>query len=484
MQLRKQKRTKEPGFVPNPGSQTLFLSSESIFEVLLEGTRGGGKSMAMLMAFAKHVGHGYGYAWTGAIFRITYPELQDIIKKSKELFPKVFGDTCTYNEGRHEWNWTTGEKLMFRHGKTEDDYWSYHGSEIPFLGFEELTNWPNSGFYTRMMSCCRASGHPNMPRIIRATTNPSGPGMHWVKKRFRLPQSRFEPFQAQEEDENGNMVLAKPRLAIFSSYKENQPFLESNPDYDSTLRTSARSQAELQAWLLGDWDVALGGLFSDLWDRAVHVIPKLRAKDIPSGWKLDRALDWGSSKPFAYGLFAESDGEPIIDRVNLKAYGAKKGDVIMLEEWYGCTGKPNEGLNLTAAQIAQGIKDREAEWGYRGRVRAGPADHNIFAKDRGPTMHKEMQKKGIKFVPADKGQFSRARGWQVMRDYLFQAKDRERTQPGFFVTEACQHAIIHIPATTRDPKNTDDTDNEEDHIQDMVRYRLRRINRTTKQGSG
>ncbi len=48
---------------------------------------------------------------------------------------------------------------------------SYHGHELPWIGFEELTNWNTDECYTRMFSCSRSS-RSGMPRMVRATTNP------------------------------------------------------------------------------------------------------------------------------------------------------------------------------------------------------------------------------------------------------------------------------------------------------------------------
>ena len=65
-----------------------------------------------------------------------------------------------------------------------EDYWNYHGHEYPWIGWEELCNWATDEGYRRMMSCCRSS-MAGMPRMVRATTNPYGPGHNWVKERFQ-----------------------------------------------------------------------------------------------------------------------------------------------------------------------------------------------------------------------------------------------------------------------------------------------------------
>jgi len=76
-------------WAPQAGSQQTFLESP-VFETLYEGTRGNGKTDALLMDFGQHVGRGYGAEWRGVLFRRTYPELDDVIKKSLKWFPRIW----------------------------------------------------------------------------------------------------------------------------------------------------------------------------------------------------------------------------------------------------------------------------------------------------------------------------------------------------------------------------------------------------------
>jgi hypothetical protein len=114
-------------WTPLPGSQTLFLTCP-VYEVLLEGTRGGGKTDTLLMSYAQHVGKGFGDHWRGTLFRLTYPQLSDVVAKSKRWFYQIFPG-AKFNESDYVWKWPTGEMLFFRYGANEDDYWNYHGHE-------------------------------------------------------------------------------------------------------------------------------------------------------------------------------------------------------------------------------------------------------------------------------------------------------------------------------------------------------------------
>lgn len=468
-------------WAPQPGSIDAFLRCPYP-EVLITGTRGSGKTDALLMDFVKDVGKGYGMDWRGVIFRRTYPELADIIGKSKKWFPQIFGDLAKYNEGKSFWRWTTGEELHFRHFMKKDDYWSYHGFSFPFIAWEELTTWPTPECFTAMFSCNRSS-NPKVPRKIRATTNPYGVGFGWVKRRYQLPVPPGHIIGRLIDDAiNEDGKVDPPRIAIHSDIRENKILMQADPGYIDRIRASASNPAQAKAWIEGSWDIVSGGMFDDLWDAKIHVIQELEnfpINRLPRGWRIDRSYDHGQSKPFSVGWWAESNGEPL--RWNGKAYGQIRGDVFRIREWYGCqNGEDNKGVRFAAREIAEGILDRELDFGLNGRVDPGPADTSIFdGSPNDPTISvaSDMSKVGVIWTKADKSKGSRILGWQQIRSYLKGAipdKSGYRESPGLFIFPQCRHFTRTIVALPRDDKNQDDVDSEsEDHIGDETRYRLR-----------
>lgn len=464
---------------PQPGSQKLFLLCRQ-FECLLHGNRGGGKSLAMLLDFCQHVGPvrfeghraNFGTAWKGVIFRRNFPDLSDMITKSLDWIPRTFPEAKFVSSPQPEWHFATGERLMFRAIERRADFLKFQGHEYPFIGFEELTGWPDDYLYKQMITCCRAS-RPGIPFKIRSTTNPSGPGHNWVKKRFQLP--------GPPDQKIGRLIKAvgeEDRISIRCSLDENRALLAVVPNYAERVRMGATSEAQLRAWVYGDWDIIAGGMFDDLWTPAVHIVPSFPVRAIPSSWSLDRAYDHGSAKPFSVGWYAQSSGEPF--EWEGRVMGTVPGDVFRIAEWYGSPNRSNEGLRLTAIQIADGIQDREQDLGLWGLVKPGPADSQIFSpSDPGrPSVHQEFLKVGVSFIPADKGPGSRKAGWELMRQRLrgaFPAMDGTRQDPGLFICERCIDAIEKLPALPRSDRDMDDVDTEsEDHIGDEVRYRVRR----------
>ena len=474
-----------------PGSQEAFLASTPIFEVLFEGTRGGGKTDCLLMSFAMHVGKGFGAAWKGILFRQTYKQLSDVISKTQKWIPQIWPD-AKFNHSEHTWTWKTGEKLLLRQFSKEDDYWNYHGHEYPWIGWEELCNWHSDSGYKRMFSCCRSSTK-GLPRMVRATTNPYGPGHNWVKQRYKPGSMNMKVRRDIVED--GDKQPA--RLVIHSHVDENLALLEADPEYKQKIAASARNEAERKAWLEGSWDIVSGGMFDDVWDPNYNVIPEF---EIPETWRITRSFDWGSSKPFSVGWWAISDGSDI-QLPNGQWRSTVRGDIFRVREWYGSTGKPNEGLDMLATEISEGIVERELRWGWRisganwCRVRPGVADSQIFAAENGNCISTDMKMKvrlsdgyrypGIMWIPADKRPGSRATGWVQMRQMLKNAHPnvREingekrlypREKRGMFIFENCSSFIETIPVLPRDEKNMDDIDTDaEDHVADESRYLVR-----------
>ena len=218
-------------------------------------------------------------------------------------------------------------------------------------------------------------------------------------------------------------------------------------------------------------------MFDDLWNPGVHVVPPFPLSKIPKGWKIDRTYDHGQSKPFSVGWYAESNGEPVLHDGHW--YGPVPGDVFRIAEWYGMGREPNEGLYMLSSSIADGIKDREDDWGIHRRVRPGPADSSAWTPYDGlKSVMSDFELRGVKFQAADRGPGSREIGWQVCREFLdgsSPGSDGTRDKPGFFVFNTCRDFIRTVPVLPRDiNRNADDVDTDaEDHIADEWRYRLR-----------
>lgn len=477
---------------PQPGSQEAFLSCP-YEEILYEGTRGPGKTDALIMKWAQEVGQGYGEAWRGIIFRKTYKQLSDVIAKSQKWFKQIF-PFAKYNKGEHSWEMSTGEVLLFRYMDNPIDYWNYHGHEYPFIGWEELTNWADPGCYDSMKSCNRSSHpDPNMPRFYGGSCNPFGIGHHWVKSRFIDMGPPMKPVVENFTHPLTQEVIKMRRCYIHGDWRENRKLVDVDPLYIAKLM-AIKDENKRKAWLDGDWNITAGSILGAWYNAAVHEIEPF---NIPAAWKIDRSFDYGSSKPFSVGWWAESDGSEILvgharqpsGRMGPVFKSWPRGTLFRINEWYGCKeGEPNVGLEMLTSDIAKGIKEREASMLTGGLIKTkpkpGPADSSIFDVLDGKSIAGEFQKNGVTWLPSNKGPGSRIGGWSLLRDLLAAALDRDEhggattrhtpmEEPGFFVFNTCRGWIRTVPTLPRDPDKPDDVDTKaEDHAGDETRYRI------------
>lgn len=455
---------------PNPGGQADFFAADAI-QVVATGNRGGGKTTLLLADFARDVGAGWGANWRGILFRQSYPQLDDVIVKSQALYHRAF-PAASYNKSTHTWTWPTGEALLLRYIQSPEDYWSYHGHAYPWIGFDELTAWADLACFDLVKSLCR-SATPGIPRRIRATTNPWGRGHNAVKARFIDPDAGGEwsdaPARGGIADELGLPIVPLRTRRIRIPLEENRPLLDADPDYPGRIAASAQSEGQLRAWLKEDWDVVAGGMFDDVWDRERHVLPVFK---IPSGWRIDRSFDWGSSKPYSAGWWAESDGTEA--EVGGERRVFPRGTLFHVAELYGWTGKPNEGTRALATEVARRIVETEAQSPiFAGRrIEPGPADPAIYAVQDGRSIAAEMESCGVAWTRADAGPGSRINGWELMRGKLKASKTWPMEGAGLFVFETCKQWIRTVPTLPRSERKPDDADTEaEDHAADMTRYR-------------
>jgi hypothetical protein len=463
-------------WTPHPGSQTWFLTCPA-YECLLSGPRGTGKTDVLIMDFAKDCGVGWGPSWRGLVLRQTYKQLADVVVKTRKWFPKIFPG-IDFNKADLIWTWPTGETLMLSYMDNPSHYETYHGWEIPFISFEELSNWSTDECYELMKTCCRSSFSKKIngkkipiPKRIRSTTNPWGKGHTWIKKHF---VSAGRPLEIITNE------YGRTKTWINSNVLENKTLHDADPDYLNTLK-SIKDPNKRKAWLHGSWDIVSGGIIGDLWDENVHVLKPFR---IPQEWRIDRAYDHGSSSPFTVGWFAESDGSEIDIGDGVYKY-FPKGSLILIHEWYGWNGEDNTGLYMNSQDIALGIMKIEREYSLlkNHKVLPGPADNQIFNSEDGESIASRMARirsgksviSGVRWKRSNKNPGSRIIGLDLFRILLSESAKKDSDSPGFYVFDTCREGFLRcVPSIPRDEKNPDDAMKEgiEDHSWDMVRYRV------------
>lgn len=441
--------------------QLRFLSCPA-HEVLYGGARGGGKSWATLLDWLRHEQQ-YGAKAKGILFRRTMPELEDMLSKAGEMFPSMGG---TFKAQSKTWEFPSGARLKFRYLERDSDADRYQGHEYNWMAFEEAGNWPSPKPLDKLKACLRSAEGVRHRLVL--TANPGGVGHNWLKARFidPVPPGVFQ-----------HLPGGWARVYIPAKVTDNPALLRSDPGYVERIKEAAGSPEMLKAWLDGSWDIVAGGMLDDVYRAEAHELDHF---DIPQGWRIDRAFDWGSSKPFSVGFWAESDGtEATLADGTRKAW--PRGTLFRIGEIYGWNGRPNEGSRKLAVEVAREILAYQKEVPWGSRVRPGPADNSIFDAENGVCIADDMAKLGVRWERSDKSPGSRRTGWEAMRRMLKACLATPMEEPGLFVFKGCRQFIRTIPTLPRDEKKPDDVDTDaEDHIADETRYRVLAVRKTAK----
>ena len=433
---------------PQPRQAALMRRSED--EALYGGAAGGGKSDCALAEALRQVDIPH---YRGLILRKTYPQLSELIDRSGELYKSAFR-TAQYNDSKHVWTFPSGAKIYFGSMQHTRDRTNYQGKRYDFIDFDELTQftWDE---YSYLFSRNRPNG-PGTRCYMRAQANPGGIGHGWVKERFIIPappmQTIWEEFKIKYPD-GREELRRRSRVFVPSTVFDNKILLQNDPDY--LTRLAALPEQEKQALLYGDWDSFSGQVFTE-WrndpdhyhDRInTHVVAPFK---IPSDWAVWCGMDWGYSRPFSIGWYA-------VDRENR---------IYRIREFYGCTGKPNEGVKMEPSDVARKIRQIEAEdVNLRDRRILRVGDPAIWASQGTESIGALMERERVYF---EKAVNDRINGkMQVHHRLAFD----EGGRPMFYCFNTCKHFIRTVPALVYDEADVEDVDTDgEDHIYDELRY--------------
>jgi predicted phage terminase large subunit-like protein len=256
---------------PTP-KQTVFHLLNDVLEVLFGGAAGGGKSEALLRGAAEFVDvPGY----SALLLRRTFKELS----KSGALMDRAqswFRQTdAHWSSDTHTWTFPSGATVEFGYLERDADLLQYQSAEYQYIGFDELTQFP-AHVYQYMFSRLRRLEGSQVPIRMRGATNPGGPGMAWVKKRFELYGEGLSHLNDPE------------RKFVFSKLEDN-PHLDIETYEKSFDQLSDVTRAQLRK---GDWSAQIqGGRFDTAWFQLIT------ADEVPDTNMTIRYWDLAASEP-------------------------------------------------------------------------------------------------------------------------------------------------------------------------------------------
>lgn len=286
------------------GPQTMALQSKADI-LLFGGGAGGGKSFFLLLDPL------YQYSnskFNGVIFRRNTTQVRNpggLWDESFELYSHIKGHP---REATLQWEFPSGMALKFAHLENEKTVYDWQGSQIPFIGFDELTHFTEMQFWYMLSRNRSMSG---VPGRIRATCNPDCDS--WVRylvdwwidedgypilersgmlRYFIRVDDRMVWADTKREllQKYGDEFIPKSFTFIPSKIDDNRILLEKDPSYLSNLL--ALNRVDRLRLRFGNWNVraVAGMLFRREWFPTIDAIPH--------GWiRAVRFWDRAASRP-------------------------------------------------------------------------------------------------------------------------------------------------------------------------------------------
>lgn len=452
---------------PRSKPQSAFIACP-VFEVFYGGSRGSLKTDGVLGDWLSHSAE-YAENAIGLIVRRERTQLMETWERAKQIYRQL---GFKFNDSDHVCRGPNGSRLRFSYLEHDRDAEAHQGTSNTRVYVEELGNFPNPGPVMKLMATLRSGA--GVPCGFRATGNPGGPGHQWVKARYIDPApTGWKILKSQFTNPWTKEILIRERVFIPGKITDHNLL---GSDYIANLQMSGSPEL-VRAWLEGDWNVIAGAFFPEF-SAERHIVEPIK---LPDHWLRYRACDWGSAKPFSVGWYAVSEGElPQFPR----------GALIKYREWYGMKdGKPNEGIQLTAEEVADGIVDRDDKIdgkSYEFKWPHSVIDPSAFAENGGPSIAERMlvrTGKRVAWREADNKRVSAKGamgGWDQLRSRLIgtcQRDDKtgqirwETGQPMLYFFSTCVHTIRTLPTLQHDPQRAEDVDSDgEDHAPDETRY--------------
>jgi predicted phage terminase large subunit-like protein len=308
-------------FRPQKGQQESFLTSKADI-VIYGGAAGGGKTYGLLLECLRHKNT---KGFSAVIFRRESTQVRNpggLWDTSMEIFPFAGGIP---KESSLEWKFSPEARVKFAHMEHDKDRFSWQGSQIPLVAFDELTHFSWSQFVymlSRNRSTCGVKPY------IRATTNPDPDSWvrtfidWWIDHETGYPiPSRSgvvrwfivvndQTYWSTSRDallEQYPDALPKSVTFIASTVHDNQILLSKDPGYISNLQ--AMPKYEREQLLMGNWNIrpTAGMFFQRSYFEKVRAVPKGNRTAVRY-WDRASTKETGSNDPdWTVGVKLEKD---------------------------------------------------------------------------------------------------------------------------------------------------------------------------------
>ena len=418
--------------------QRLFHASTARYP-LMEGGRGGGKSIALLWEAIRQCLDVAGCNCLLLRRTLTAAEKGGIEDHFLKFVPRGFYKS--FNGQKHCVQFYNGSQLFFGHIQGDHDLSQYQSAEFLFIGFDEITQFTYAQFdYMKGSNRCPVKldkyGRPTRARMAGAT-NPNGIGSGWVKALW-----------ITKKPPAGEMVLGynpEDYEAIHSTFEDNSVYAN-DKEYIAGL-TSISDPALRAAWVPGDWNI-LAGQYYQQWEVARHVrtYADIEFEDWQERWI---GIDWGYSHACAVGWFTRAK---VLD-----GFGRKRDVIVCYRELI--VRQMNEeilGDKIGKLSLSEKIN----------RVFLSPERFNRTNEEHTLADRLGDSLRLFDIPRPERANNDRVGGWTCVGTLL-------DTETLIFL-DTCRDSIESIPKLQRDPKHLEDAIKEGNELHldvcEMIRY--------------
>src|SRR5262245_57348888 len=212
-------------WAPQRGPQsTFFQLPDDIQEVFLAGSRGGGKTAAILARFAVQANK-YGSAARGLIVRRKLTEMVELKFQAEAMFTPL---GANFHVTSNSWRFPNGANLRLARLEERKDALGLQGQSYSYIAVDEAQNWPDPSLIDMMRATLRSV--EGVPTLLCLTANPGGRGSAWCRSRY------IDPYPAGYKvvyDQHGNK-----RIYIPLNVDDNRILLDRDPTYTARLLQS------------------------------------------------------------------------------------------------------------------------------------------------------------------------------------------------------------------------------------------------------
>ena len=287
---------------PQEGPQTDFLSCPADM-VIYGGSAGGGKSYGLLLDPLRYVVHP---KFGAVILRRTNPEIMNEGGLWDEACGLYLPLGARARQDDKSFTFPSGAVISLSHLQHEKNVYGWQGSQVPYLGFDELTHFTERQFWYLSSRQRNVSGIPN---LIRCTCNPDPDSFvrklidWWIDAEgYAIPERSgvirwfirsgddlLWAFSKEELIKKYGYEAgrhAKSLTFIRSTLEDNKILLEKDPSYVATLESLPK--VDRLRLKFGNWNIrpASGLYFKRNWFEIVERDKLPPLMKVCRGWDL------------------------------------------------------------------------------------------------------------------------------------------------------------------------------------------------------